>query len=97
MDMPIRSVADLAAYAFWDTDIAKLNLEKDKQVIISRIFERAKLEDVLNTIAFYGIEVCGSILTANRYLSTQAVYLSHLLLSLPLEKFKAYAPPRSNF
>jgi hypothetical protein len=97
MDLPIHSVADLGAYAFWDTDISTLNLEKDKQIIVSRIFERAKLDDVLNTIVFYGTEVCSSILTANKYLTKEAVYLSHLLLALPLEKFKAYASPRNNF
>ena len=40
MENGIHSVADLAAYAFWDTDIIKLDLEKDKQIIIPRIFER---------------------------------------------------------
>ena len=95
--MPIHSVADLGGYAFWDTDVNSLNLEKDKYLIVSRIFERAKLEDVLNTIVFYGIEVCSKILTANKHLSKQAVNLAHLLLSLPLEKFKSYAPPRNNF
>ena len=95
--MQINSVADLGAYAFWDTDITMLNLEKDKEIIIPRIFERAKLDDVLNTIIFYGTGVCGNILTANKYLPKQAIYLSHLLLSLPLEKFKAYVAPRNNF
>ena len=96
MENGIHSVADLAAYAFWDTDIIKLDLEKDKQIIIPRIFERAKLDDVLNTIVYYGIDACGSILRANKYLSKQGVYLSHLLLSIPLEKFQAYAPPGNN-
>jgi hypothetical protein len=96
MENGIHSVADLAGYAFWDTDITKMDLKKDKQIIIPRIFERAKLDDVLNTIVFYGIDVCSSILRSNKYLSKQAVYLSHLLLSVPLEKFKAHAPPRNN-
>jgi|SRR5665213_1864694 len=97
MDMQIHSVADLGAYAFWDTDISKLSLEKDMQLIIPRIFERGKLADVLNTIVFYGIDACSSILTGNKYLTKQAVYLSHLLLSIPLNKFKAHAAPRNNF
>ena len=94
--MEIHSVADLAAYAFWDTDITKLDMERDKNIIIPRIFERAKLDDILNTIVFYGIDVCSNLLTDNKYLPEHAVYAGHLLLSVPLEKFKAYAARRNN-
>lgn len=97
MNTAIHTVKDLGQYAFWDTDVESMDLEKDKQVIISRMFERAKLDDVLETIAYYGIEACRDILTPNKYLSKQAMYLAHLLLSVPLEKFKAYALPRDNF
>lgn len=91
------SVQNLAPYAFWDTDASQLDLQQDKDTVVSRIFERAKLDDILNTIAYYGIDVCAGIMTANRYISRQAMFLAHLLLSVPLEKFKAYAAPRNRF
>ncbi len=91
------SAKDLAPYAFWDTDASQLDLQTDKDTIVSRIFERAKLEDILNTIAYYGVDVCASVMTANRYISRQAMFLAHLLLSIPLKKFEAYATPRNHF
>lgn len=97
MNTAINTVKDLGQYAFWDTDVESMDLEKDKEVIVSRMFERAKLDDVLKTIVYYGVETCRNIVTANKYLSKQAMYLAHLLLSVPLEKFKAYAPSRDNF
>lgn len=92
-----HSAQDLAPYAFWDTDASQLDLQNDKDTIVSRIFERAKLDDILNTIAYYGIDVCTSILIANAYISRQAMFLAHLLLSVPLKKFEAYATPRNHF
>ncbi|MGG2324663.1 DUF6922 domain-containing protein, partial [Salmonella enterica] len=62
MSVTVHTAAELGAYAFWDTDPYKLNLEKDKRFIISRIFERAKMDDILNTIVFYGIPTCTDIL-----------------------------------
>ena len=97
MKTRIESVVDLGAYAFWDTDVHTLELQKDKKIIVPRLFERAKLEDILNAIIYYGIPACASILKDNPHLSLQAVYLGHLLLSVPLEKFKAYVAPRNHF
>jgi hypothetical protein len=91
------SAQDFAPYAFWDTDASQLDLQTDMDIIVSRIFERAKLDDILNTIAYYGVDVCASIMTANRYISRQAMFLAHLLLSVPLKKFEAYAAPRNYF
>lgn len=88
---------DLAPYAFWDTDASQLDLQNDKETIVPRIFERAKLDDILNTIAYYGVDACTSILIANAYISRQAMFLAHLLLSVPLKKFEAYATPRNHF
>ena len=53
MKKRIESVADLGAYAFWDTDVHALELQKDKKIIVPRLFERAKLEDILNAIIYY--------------------------------------------
>lgn len=97
MKTRIDSVADLGAYAFWDADVQALDVQRDKAIILPRLFERAKLDDILKAITYYGISTCSSILKADPNLSKPAVYLGHLLLSIPLEKFKAYASPRNRF
>lgn len=83
-------------YAFWDTDVQEMNLQNDKLNIISRIFDRGKLYDVLQFLAFYGKKECTRILINNGYLQKDALYLAHTLLSIPLQDFKSYALHKNN-
>ena len=81
----------LPVYAFWDVDREKLDLERDKNFIIARMFERAKLDDIFTIVALYGREAASSILKRNKYLNRQGLYLAHAILGTPLQNFKAYA------
>ncbi len=80
----------LPGYAFWDVKRENLDFSRDKPFIISRMFERGNLEDVLALVAFYGIDEARNILTSNKYLNRQGLFLAHSLLGLPLQDFKAY-------
>jgi hypothetical protein len=42
----------LPKYAFWDVSSDKLDVLKNKEFIISRMFERGMYEDVLSTVVF---------------------------------------------
>jgi hypothetical protein len=81
----------LPRYVFWDVKRESLDFSKDRSFIISRIFERGKMEDVLGIIHIYGKEEAGKVLRDNKYLSRQGLYLAHTLLGLPLQDFKSYA------
>lgn len=89
------NILHLPKYAFWDTDVAGLDLEKNKRAIVTRIFERAKLEDVLETIAYYGLTDCKQILLNNKHLAEDGMYLAHVLLAEPIKKFACYASHRN--
>lgn len=78
-------------YVFWDVKRENLDLLRDKTFIISRMFERGKLDDVLSIISLYGKEEAGKILQKNKYLNRQGLFLAHTLLGLPLQDFKSYA------
>ena len=80
----------LPGYVFWDTDRGQLDLLKDKSMIVSRMFERGKLDDVLSVIVVYGKEEVARVLQDNKYLSRQGLFLAHALLGLPLQDFKSY-------
>jgi hypothetical protein len=57
---------DLKRYrkaVFWDTDIEKLEWEKNRQWIIRRVFEYGGEEEILETIRFYGKDVVKEILS----------------------------------
>lgn len=81
----------LPVYVFWDVDRERLDLQRDKSFIISRMFERAKLDDIFAIVALYGREATSLILERNKYLNRQGLYLAHAILGTPLQNFKAYA------
>jgi len=77
-------------YAFWDVSRELLDVGQDKVFIISRLFERGKLDDVLFIISLYGKgEVC-SVLTNHKYLNRSGLFLAHALLAIPLTNFSSY-------
>lgn len=85
-----QEIIALPGYAFWDVDRENLDFVKDKGFIVSRIFERGKLDDVLSVIVLYGKDETGKILQNNKYLNRQGLFLAPSLLGLPLQDFKAY-------
>jgi hypothetical protein len=96
MDGNENSVPALPGYAFWDVERENLDYSRDKGFIVSRMFERGNLEDVLSLIVFYGKEEAARILKNNKYLNRQGLFLSHALLGLPLQDFKAYGTLKHN-
>ncbi len=91
MDVKAPHRLSIPKYAFWDTDVEKLDLSKNKITIISRMFETGKWDDLLDIVSYYGKEECIKVLTSNSYLSENGMYLGHVLLSIPLDNFSAYA------
>ena len=89
-----KNILPLPGYAFWDVKRENLDFSRDKGFIISRMFERGNLDDVLSMLTFYGKDEAGSILKSNKYLNRQGLYLAHTLLGLPLQDFKAYGTPK---
>lgn len=86
----------LPKYAFWDVNREDLDFSRDKNFIISRMFERGKFDDVLSIIVMYGKVETGKTLLKNKYLSRSGLFLAHALLGLPLQDFKAYASLKHN-
>lgn len=51
---------------FWDTDMASIDWNKNKQAIINRIFERGNEQEITEIIRFYGKNVVLSTLELNK-------------------------------
>jgi len=76
--------------------VEKMDLHTDRISIVSRIFDRGKLDDVLEFLSFYGKKGCVRILINNPYLQKDPMYLAHTLFSIPLQEFRAYALHKNN-
>jgi len=51
---------------FWDTDMANIDWNKNKQTIINRIFERGNEQEITEIIRFYGENMVLSALDLNQ-------------------------------
>ena len=51
---------------FWDTDMASIDWNKNRQAIINRIFERGNEQEITEIIRFYGKNVVLSALDFNQ-------------------------------
>lgn len=96
MESKVNDKPGLPGYAFWDVKRENLDFSRDKGFIISRMFERGTLDDVLSVIGYYGKDDTGKTLQTNKYLNRQGLFLAHALLGLPLHDFKAYVTPKHN-
>lgn len=59
-------LSKLRPVIFWDTDMASIDWQKNKQAIINRIFERGNEQEITEIIRFYGENVVLSALDLNQ-------------------------------
>lgn len=50
-------LSKLRSVVFWDTDIKRIDWEKNKLAVINRIFERGNEQEIQEIIRFYGKEI----------------------------------------
>jgi len=61
---------------FYDTDIKRIDWEKNKIAVIKRIFERENGEEIKEIILFYGKETISS--TLKNYLDLTAISIDNI-------------------
>lgn len=59
-------------YLFWDVDLKKIDPEKNKKFIISRILSRGDLDDFRWAVANYGKEIIKTVIVGNRILDNKS-------------------------
>lgn len=85
MDKPI-----LSKQAFWDVDMDSIDYQKNARFVISKVFDRGSLDDVISILNFYQDEIIKSSLLNVRYLSNSAMSFACALFNLNLEDFRSY-------
>lgn len=58
---------------FWDTDIKRIDWDKNKSAVIQRIFERGNEQEIKEIIRFYGKEIVLSVLDSSANLLPSAL------------------------
>lgn len=86
----MKTKPQLSKQAFWDVDFEKLDYEENARFIIERIFERGKLDEILEVDACYSEEFVKDILTTARYLSGDTISFASAFYKIPKESFACY-------
>ena len=54
IDKPTPNLEKIRSVLFWDTNISKINWQKNRRSVIKRILERGNDEEIKELISFYG-------------------------------------------
>lgn len=64
--MATPNLALIRKALFWDTDINKIDWNKQYKAVIQRVFERRNAEEKLEIKRFYGDDVVEKVLSENK-------------------------------
>ena len=74
--------------------MSKMDYEKNAAYIIRKVFERGTVDDVSETIAYYGKTKTAEALVTAPSLRHHTAVLASKLFDLPLSSFKCYTTQR---
>ena len=75
---------------FWDQDYAKLDPDKNKNYIISRVISRGGTEDELELFRYYGWDTIKEEVVKIRYLNNKIFNYMSKLLDIPPKNFRCF-------
>lgn len=81
---------------FWDLDINSLDDQKNRRLIIERVFSMGDLPDIKEIVRYYGLEIIKKeVIHAGNFDNKTLAWLS-IFLNIPKTKFKCYIKRQSN-
>lgn len=81
---------------FWDTDIKKIDIQKNKQAIIERVLERGSWDNIKEVIAYYGKAQVAEAAMKARWFSDKTIHFISGYFDIPLQKMRCYILKQSN-
>ncbi|MDD5569588.1 MAG: hypothetical protein PHD97_00355 [Bacteroidales bacterium] len=75
---------------FWEFDFKKIDLKKNKPLIIERVVTRGELDEFLTILAYYGEKSIKEEVIKIRNLDKYTVNYFHLVFKIPKKQFLCY-------
>ncbi|MFY0654907.1 MAG: hypothetical protein JXQ96_22950 [Cyclobacteriaceae bacterium] len=88
-------IQQFSPHLFWDTNKAKLDIEKSKRYIVQQVLEYGQIKDWIIIENYYGIDQIASIATQLPTLEPKALSFISSLSSIPVDKFRCYTLQQS--
>jgi hypothetical protein len=86
MSKTVYSINDFSPHLFWDVDRNKLDLQKNKQLIVERVIQRGSRSDLQFILSYYGKQEAGELLKQVAWLNEKDMAFVHVFLVYPLLK-----------
>ncbi|RLD55276.1 MAG: hypothetical protein DRJ01_16860 [Bacteroidetes bacterium] len=91
-----KEISEFSSHLFWDVDINKVDINRNKRWLISRVLEYGLIEDWKLLVKYYGIEEIGKVAKSIRDLSNKTVAFISLLTDIPKNEFLCYTTKQLN-
>ena len=92
----MRDKPVLSKQAFWDVDMEKIDYEKNASHVVTKVFDRGTMDDIISVWNFYGEKKIKDILLNARYIMNNTMSFACVLFNLKLEDFRCYRLKQSN-
>lgn len=86
---------NLSEYLFWDTDISKIDYEKNARHVIERVVTMGQLSDWQEMQKYYSKEQIVSSVKRSRNLDPKTLALLSAYYNIPRKDFRWYLQTRS--
>jgi hypothetical protein len=89
------NITNLSPHLFWDVNRDRLDLEKNKELIIQRTLDYGLMSDWRMIREYYGINKIAKTAMTIRDLDTRSASFVAILSGIPIEKFLCYTTKQS--
>lgn len=85
----------LSKHLFWDMNANLLDKEKNKTIIIERVFNRGDINDIKIIISQYGLETIKQEIVKAGFLDKKTLNWVSSFLNIPKTEFRCYKKTQS--
>ena len=90
MSKTVYSINDFSQHLFWDVDRNKLDLQKNKQLIVERVIQRGSRSDLQIILSYYGKQEAGELLKQVPWLNEKDMAFVNVFFDIPFSEMKCY-------
>ena len=95
MKTQLENANNLSSHLFWDVDKTKLDLKKNKRLIIHRVFSRGDISDIKIILQLYDINTIKEEILKAGFLDKKTLKWASDFLNIPKTKFRCYVKEQS--
>ena len=86
---------DFPKWLFWEFDLKSFDWQRDKLLVIQRVFTEGRLEDVFTLLDFYGFDLLKKEIVNIPDIDPKTLALCSTIFNIPKERFKCFNYKRS--